>query len=61
VTSGDGKPHKVVLRIAKPVTLSVPAGGHAARLLSGIDVGNYVLDVDGTPRGGLTIGAAPGP
>ncbi len=61
VTSGDGKAHKVVLRLARPVTLSVPAGGHAAKLLSGIRVGTYVLDVDGAPRGGLTIGAVPGP
>jgi hypothetical protein len=61
VTSGDGHPHRVVLRTPTRYTLTVPAHGHASILLTGLKVGSYRLDVDGTARGTLVIGGAPGP
>jgi hypothetical protein len=59
--SGDGKAHAVVLRTPKPVALKVPAAGRASVLLKSVVAGTYPLYVDGTQRGGLTVGSAPGP
>lgn len=58
VTSGDGRPHRAVLR---GNSLAVPVHGHASRLLRGLPAGSYPLKVDGVPRGMLTIGGSPGP
>ena len=61
VVSGDGRSHRVVLRTPTPHVLSVPAHGHATVLITGLKLGHYALDVDGTARGALVIGGAAGP
>ncbi len=61
MTSGDQRAHRVVLRTPTPHTLSVPAGGHASILLTGLAKGSYAVEVDGATRGALTIGVQPGP
>lgn len=61
VVSGDGRPHSVVLRTPTTRAFAVPAHGHATVLLTGLKLGRYALDVDGTARGTLVIGGAPGP
>ncbi len=61
LVSGDGRSHRVVLRTPTPHVLSVPTHGHATVLIRGLKLGHYALDVDGTARGALVIGGAPGP
>jgi hypothetical protein len=61
VVSGDGRSHRVLLRTPKPRVLVVSAHGHATVLITALPLGRYALDVDGTPRGALVIGGAPGP
>jgi hypothetical protein len=58
VLSRDGKAHQVAVASHR---LSVPAGGSASAVLSGLGKGNYPLSVDGVKRGTLVIGVAPGP
>ena len=61
VASGDGRSHRVLLRTPTPHALLVPAHGHATVLITVLEQGHYALDVDGTARGALVIGGAPGP
>ena len=61
VVSRDGRAHTVVLRSPVSHTLKVPAGGRASVLITGLRPGTYPLELDGTARGALTIGAQPGP
>jgi hypothetical protein len=58
VTSADGKPHRVTLGGHH---LTVPAGGRASVLITGLKAGHYAVRVDGSPRGTLVMGAQPGP
>jgi hypothetical protein len=58
----------VASRASHPVTLSVAArsltvspGGHASARLQGLKAGRYTIQVDGTPRAALVVGAQPGP
>jgi hypothetical protein len=39
----------------------VPPGGRVSALITGLRPGTYRLELDGTARGTLTIGAQPGP
>ncbi|MGO9889314.1 MAG: hypothetical protein ACLP0L_15560 [Solirubrobacteraceae bacterium] len=61
VVSGDGRSHRVLLQTPRPHALAVAAHGHATVLIADLPLGRYALDVDGTPRGALVIGGAPGP
>jgi hypothetical protein len=61
VISGDGRAHKAVLHTPTMYVLAVPARGRASVLIADLKVGRYALDIDGTPRGALVIGGAPGP
>lgn len=61
VTSGDGNPHRVELGTPAPHSFSVPAGGKGSVLVSKLHKGTYPVDVDGSPKGSLLVGAAPGP
>jgi hypothetical protein len=61
VISGDGRSHRVLLRTPTTYVLAVPAHGRAGVLITGPKTGRYPLDVDGTARGLLVIGGAPGP
>jgi hypothetical protein len=61
VASGGGHSYPVLLRTPQPHSLTVPAHGHATVLITGQNPGRYALDIDGTPRGALVIGVAPGP
>jgi hypothetical protein len=51
----------VLVRTPHPISLSVPAGGEASRLISGLRKGTYPIAVNGATRGSLVIGSAPGP
>jgi hypothetical protein len=59
--SGDGHAHIVLVRTPRGYSLRVPAHGRASVLIPGLHVGQYVIDVDGAPRGALSIGGQPGP
>ena len=59
--SGDGRSHRVLVRTPVQYVLTVPAHGSGSILLTGVKAGRYPLDVDGTARGTLVIGGAPGP
>ena len=61
VIAADGHSHRVVVMTPSPRTLSVPAGGHASVLISGLPTGRYPLELDGTKAGLLVTGAQPGP
>ena len=61
VVSGDGRSHTVLLRTPTRYVLAVPAHGRASVLIADLRAGRYALDVDGTARGALVIGGAPGP
>jgi hypothetical protein len=61
VVSNDGRRHTAVLRSPSPHALSVPAGGRASVLVSGLTVGTYALELDGADRAALVVGVAPGP
>jgi len=61
VLSRDGRPHTAVLRSPTPHALSVPAGGRASVLVSGLKAGTYALELDGADRAALVVGVAPGP
>jgi hypothetical protein len=61
VVSRDGRAHTVVLRSPAPHTLKVPAGGRASVLVTGLRAGRYTVELDGSSRGVLVIGAQPGP
>jgi hypothetical protein len=61
VVSGDGKAHKALLSSPRPHSLSVPAGGRASVLLTGLLRGRYRISVDGFDRGTLVVGFTPGP
>jgi hypothetical protein len=58
VVSGDGKQHRVTLASR---SLTIPAGGRASALVTGLKSGQYPVTVDGTRRGTLVMGAQPGP
>jgi hypothetical protein len=58
VISGDRRRHEAALGRR---SLTVPARGQASTLIHGLRSGSYRLQVDGTPRGVLVIGGAPGP
>ncbi|HEY3725719.1 MAG TPA: hypothetical protein VGL51_01005 [Solirubrobacteraceae bacterium] len=61
VVAGDGKPHRLVIQTPHRYSASV-APGHSAKLtLKGVPNGSYSVDVDGSKRGELIIGASPGP
>jgi hypothetical protein len=61
VAAGDGRSHQLVIRTPRRYTASV-APGHAAKLiLQGVPNGSYSVEVDGSKRGELIVGAAPGP
>jgi hypothetical protein len=57
----DGKPHRVVVKTPTPLMLTVPAHGYVYSLLSRLPKGTYPIDVDGSARGALVVGASPGP
>ena len=59
--SGDGHAHIVLVRTPRSYSLRVPAQGRASVLIPGLHTGQYVIDVDGAPRGALSIGGQPGP
>jgi hypothetical protein len=61
VISGDGAPHKVLLRTPVSHSLSVPANGRGSILVPGQRAGNYPMYIDGSPHGELMIGGEPGP
>jgi hypothetical protein len=61
VISGDGRAHKAVLHTPIVYVLAVPAHGRATVLIANLKAGRYPLVVDGTARGALAIGGAPGP
>ena len=61
VISGDGRSHRVLVRTPVQYVLTVPAHGRGSILLTGLKAGRYPLDVDGTAKGTLVIGGAPGP
>jgi hypothetical protein len=61
VISGDGRAHKAVLHTPTVYVLAVPAHGRATVLIADLKTGRYPMDVDGTARGALVIGGAPGP
>lgn len=61
VVSGDGRSHRVVVMTPSQKTLSVPAHGRVAVLISGLKVGRYPIELDGTMAGLLVTGAQPGP
>jgi hypothetical protein len=58
LVSGDHASHRAAVA---GHTLSIPAGGRASTLLSGLKKGNYALAIDGVKRGTLIIGTQPGP
>jgi hypothetical protein len=53
----------VTVRVLTPhrLTLNVPAGGEASKLISGLPKGTYPIMIGGTSRGSLVIGSVPGP
>ncbi len=59
--SGDGRSHRVLVRTPVQYTLTVPVHGRGSILLTELKAGRYPLDVDGTAKGALVIGGAPGP
>jgi hypothetical protein len=59
--SGDGHQHQVLVRTPTAHRLTVPAGGRASVLLRPLKAGRYPIDIDGTERARLFVGAAPGP
>jgi hypothetical protein len=61
VASGDGRPHRVVLRTPSPHALSVPARGRASIRIGGLRARHYDIEVDGSTGGALAIGGEPGP
>ena len=61
VVSGDGRSHTVLLGTPTRYVLAVPAHGRASVLVADLRIGRYALEVDGTSRGVLVIGGAPGP
>ena len=58
VSAADGRAHRVSIAGAE---LSIPPGGRATKLITGLKAGRYQLEVDGKARGALVIGAQPGP
>ena len=61
VISGDARSHRVLVRTPIQYALTVPAHGRGSILLTDLKAGRYPLDIDGTARGALVIGGAPGP
>jgi hypothetical protein len=61
VASGDGRPHRALIKLTAPKTLNVPAQGRKSILIPGLRAGRYEIDVDGKPGGALMIGGTPGP
>lgn len=61
VTTTDGTAHTVLIETPQPHTLHVLPGHKATVLISGLKVGTYRIEVDGTPRGALDIGGDAGP
>jgi hypothetical protein len=61
VISGDGRAHRVLLGTRPSRSLSVPAGGRASILVSGLRNGSYPIEVDGATHGTVVIGVQPGP
>ena len=59
--SHDGKAHTVLIKVPKPRTLHVPAGGKASVLIPGLRAGRYPILIDGKGAGALSIGGEPGP
>lgn len=52
---------KVTVSTPRPVRLVVPSGGDSYVLVTQLPKGSYPIIVNGTKRGSLVIGAAPGP
>jgi hypothetical protein len=61
VSSGDSRPHHVVLHTPGDPILTVPAKGSASLTIASLKNGHYALYVDGTDRAALIVGVAPGP
>jgi hypothetical protein len=57
----DSVKHRVVVKTPTPLVTVVPPGGYAYMLVSHLPKGTYPITVDGTVRGSLMIGGAPGP
>jgi hypothetical protein len=51
----------VIVHTPKPLSIVAPPGGDAYRLVSHLPKGTYPIEVNGTTRGSLTTGSAPGP
>jgi hypothetical protein len=56
-----GAPATVLVLAPHRVTLKVPAGGEASKVISGLPKGAYPIVIGGAARGSLVIGSAPGP
>ena len=61
VHSSDDEAHRVELRVAPPVQLTVPSGGSASLDVMGQRKGRFALTVDGERAGTLEVGLEPGP
>jgi hypothetical protein len=59
--SGDGRPHRLVLRTTPPHALRVGAGGRAAVRIAGLRAGRYPVLLDGRRAGALVAGGEVGP
>jgi hypothetical protein len=48
--SADGRAHAVRVALSTPVTVNVPPGGAATKVLDGQRKGSYAISVDGGPQ-----------
>ncbi len=60
IDHGSTTAHAIV-HTPRPLSIVAPPGGDAYLLVSHLPKGTYPIDVNGTARGSLTIGSAPGP
>jgi hypothetical protein len=60
IDHGSTTAHAIV-HTPKPLDIVAPPGGDAFLLVSRLPKGTYPIEVNGTTRGSLTIGSAPGP
>jgi hypothetical protein len=60
IDQGSAVDH-VTVNTPRPLRLVVPAGGDSSQLVSHLPKGSYSIIVNGTKRGSLVIGSAPGP
>jgi hypothetical protein len=61
VAAGDGRSHRLVIQTPRRYAASVTPGRAAKLILKGVPNGSYPVEVDGSKRGELIVGAAPGP